>query len=183
MSESNQVQSTREKILVAALAAFAERGVDGTSLDSVASVVGVRKQTLLYWFASKEQLLLGVVDHAVEELGSELTHAALGAGSDRRRRIEAVVNATFRIGQRRPELLSLVREATRYGPPASNRLGEAVVALLPEEIQPHALSFGAQIVGIATEAEIRADLGLPADLGWLRARRRSVLDDLLAVLA
>ncbi|MCB1030403.1 MAG: TetR/AcrR family transcriptional regulator, partial [Acidimicrobiales bacterium] len=111
MSDSRPSQNTRERILVAALDAFAERGVDGTSLDAVATVVGVRKQTLLYWFASKEQLLLGVVDHAVEELGSQLTHAALGAGTDRRRRIEAVVNATFRIGQRRPELLALVREA------------------------------------------------------------------------
>ncbi|MCB0964487.1 MAG: helix-turn-helix transcriptional regulator, partial [Acidimicrobiales bacterium] len=63
-----------------ALTLFAERGVEATSLDAVAAEVGVRKQTLLYWFGSKEQLLFGVVDHAVAELGDELSAAALGAG-------------------------------------------------------------------------------------------------------
>jgi AcrR family transcriptional regulator len=174
--------STRERILAAALAAFAERGVEATSLDAVAAAVGVRKQTLLYWFPSKENLLLGVVDHAIDELGRELGTAAAGAGADRGRRIEAVVDATFRVGRRRPELLAVVREVTRLGPPASTRLADAVQLLLPDDIGPSALAYGAQVVGIATEAEVRADLGLPADLAWLRARRRALLADLVAAL-
>ena len=109
--------------------------------------------------------------------------AATAAGADRRRRIEAVVDATFRVGRRRPELLAVVREATRLGPPASTHLADAVVSLLPEDIRPQALAFGAQVVGIATEAEVRADLGLPADLAWLRSRRRALLAELTAALA
>src|SRR5690606_28671691 len=56
--------STRERILAAALVAFAERGVEATSLDAVAAEIGIRKQTILYWFPSKDQLLQGVIDHA-----------------------------------------------------------------------------------------------------------------------
>jgi hypothetical protein len=90
-----------------------------------------------------------------------------------------VVDATFRVGRRRPELLAVVREVTRLGPPASTRLADAVRLLLPDDIGPSALAYGAQVVGIATEAEVRADLGLPADLAWLRSRRRALLADLV----
>ncbi len=72
-------RSTRDRILDAALSAFADRGVEATSLDSLAAEIGVRKQTILYWFPSKEVLLLGVVDHAVAELGARLSEAAISA--------------------------------------------------------------------------------------------------------
>ena len=190
MSEAaNETQTTRDRILDAALAAFAERGVEATSLDSVAAEVGVRKQTLLYWFPSKEQLLFGVIDHAVAELGHELTDAARSAEGDRAAQIVAVVDTTFRLGSTRPELLAVVREVTRLGPPASTHLGQAaaplvdaaaaVLAASPDDrqrVRRELLAAGARVVGMATEAEVRADLGLPADLAWLRTRRRALIE-------
>ena len=201
MSEAaGDTASTRERILSAALAAFAERGVEATSLDTVAAEVGVRKQTLLYWFPSKEQLLFGVIDHAVAELGHELTAAARSAGDDPAARIVAVVDATFRLGSSRPELLAVVREVTRLGPPASTYLGQAAAPLVDaatavlagqgsrrgagrERVRRSLLAAGARVVGMATEAEVRADLGLPADLAWLRARRRALIESLTRDLA
>ena len=126
MSVVAEGPSTRERILAAALAAFAERGVEATSLDAIGAAVGVRKQTLLYWFPSKEQLLFGVVDHAVTELGARLTDAVVGAGPELDHRIVAVVDATFRLGTTHPELLAVVREVARLGPPASTRLATSV---------------------------------------------------------
>ncbi len=79
-SDATDPRPTPERILDAALAAFADRGVEATSLDSLAVEIGVRKQTILYWFPSKEQLLLGVVDHAVAKLGARLSEAALTGG-------------------------------------------------------------------------------------------------------
>ena len=201
MSEAaSATSSTRERILVAALAAFAERGVEATSLDSVAAEVGVRKQTLLYWFPSKEQLLFAVIDHAVAELGQELTDAARAAGADERAQIVAVVDTTFRLGTARPELLAVVREVTRLGPPASTHLGAAAAplvdaaarVLVPDDgtsrrdgdrIRRDLLAAGARVVGMATEAQVRADLGLPADLAWLRSRRRALIESLTRDLA
>ena len=40
--------STRERVLDAALASFAQRGYEATSLDALAAGLGVRKQTILY---------------------------------------------------------------------------------------------------------------------------------------
>lgn len=198
MSVVAEGPSTRDRILAAALSAFAERGVEATSLDAVAAAVGVRKQTLLYWFPSKEQLLFGVVDHTVAELGQRLTDAVLGAGPELDARIVAVVDATFRLGTTHPELLAVVREVARLGPPASTRLAtsvEPIVALAAaalarrsgdpvDEARVRAvlLAAGAQVVGIATEAEVRADLGLPADLRWLRTRRSALVASLRAAL-
>ena len=188
--------STRDRILAAALSAFAARGVDATSLDSVAAEVGVRKQTLLYWFPSKEQLLFGVVDHSVAELGGRLLEAVAGTGPALADRMAAVVDATFHLGTTHPELLAVVREIARLGPPASTRLAVAAeplvdvaVAALAREgvaatdadrdrVRRVLLAAGARVVGIATEAEFREDLGLVPDLAWLRARRRSLLDSL-----
>jgi len=196
VASASEATSTRDRILRAALAAFAERGVEATSLDSVAAEVGVRKQTLLYWFPSKEQLLFGVVDHAVAEIGQRLTESVLGAGPDLDDRLKAVVDATFRLGSTHPELLAVVREIARLGPPASTRLATAAEPLVDvasvglarrdggapdaEHVRRVLLAAGARVVGIATEAEVRADLGLAPDIAWLRSRRALLLADLRA---
>ena len=54
---------TRERILDAALERFGTRGVEAVSLDDIALVVGVRKQTVLYWFPSKDELVDAIRNH------------------------------------------------------------------------------------------------------------------------
>lgn len=216
--------NTRDRILVAALDAFAARGVEATSLDAVAAELGIRKQTILYWFASKEQLLLAVIDLAVAELGETLTTAALAARparpdrttrtpmSERQTRtvaeaslgavvaptladrLTAVVDATFRLGTTRPQLLAVLREIARLGPPATTHLATAVEPLVgaaaaalgrPEaldQVRSVLLAAGARVVGLTTEAEVRADLGLAPDLAWLRRSRRDLLVLLVGAL-
>lgn len=201
-AEDRQVD-TRDRIIAAALIAFAGRGFEATSLDAIARTVGVRKQTLLYWFSSKQNLLFAVIDRVVEDLGSRLFAATQRCPPERR--LVAVVDATFRIGAAEPQLLAVVREVARLGPPAASRLvaaaepllvsaalalteadptdGDRADALLPEgedvsadEVRALMLAAGARVVGIVTEAELRADLALPVDLAWLRSRRRDLLD-------
>ena len=67
---------TRERILDKALAAFGLRGYDSTSLDDLASDLGITKQAILYHFSSKEHLLTSTIELAVHELGSALSGAA-----------------------------------------------------------------------------------------------------------
>ena len=81
---------------------FGRRGVDGVSLDEIAVAVGVRKQTVLYWFPSKEELVDAVLEATAAEL-AVVVDAAVRAAPDRPlARIDAVVRAVFRLAVRRP---------------------------------------------------------------------------------
>jgi len=188
---------TASRILDAALARFAERGVEATSLDSLAAEIGVRKQTILYWFPSKDQLLLAVIDHAVAELADQLTDAVLGAEPVRDRRVSAAVDSAFRLGRTRPELLAVVREVARAGPgalahlrvsldPLLDRAAGALAVDSPGLDEPAAraalVEVGARVVGLATEAELLEALGRPPDLAWLRRRRAGLVADVASRL-
>jgi AcrR family transcriptional regulator len=96
--------STRERTLDAALASFSTRGYEATSLDALAAGLGVRKQTILYYFPSKEALLDAVIDRGAAELSDALDGAVAGAGPGFAQ-VEAVVRSVFRLAGRRPELL------------------------------------------------------------------------------
>ena len=47
----------RSTLVEEAIRAFGRHGYNGASLDQIATAVGVRKQTLLYYFPSKDALL------------------------------------------------------------------------------------------------------------------------------
>ena len=69
------MSDTRARALAVARAAFADRGFDATSLDEVARSVGVRKQTILYYFPSKDALLIAAIDATAAELSAALERA------------------------------------------------------------------------------------------------------------
>src|SRR5487761_72524 len=121
--------STADRILDAALSSFGSRGYEATSLDALAEGLGLRKQSILYWFPSKEALLEALIDRSANELALalETALAAAGQGWDR---VEAVVRSVFRLGARRPELLGLVREVARLGPPAATQMTSALQPLV-----------------------------------------------------
>jgi AcrR family transcriptional regulator len=157
--------------------------VEATSLDDVALAVGVRKQTVLYWFRSKDALVSGVVEAAVDELGRSLDAAVAGRrpGHDV---VVAVVDEVLRLGARRPDLLVLLREVTRLGPSATATLGEAIAPLAGpggdvDRARHRLLEAGARVIATAVEAELRTQMQVPPTRAWLRSRRA----DLLAALS
>src|SRR5271170_7349849 len=94
---------TRDRILDAALVAWGTRGYEVTSFDHLASSLGLAKQSILYWFPSKEALLEAVIVRGSTELSAALEDALAGAGEGWHR-VEAVVRSVFRLASRRPEL-------------------------------------------------------------------------------
>ena len=110
--------------------AFGTRGYDGTSLDDLARELGIRKQTILYWFPSKEALLEAVVDRCADEVTRRLVRGARAAPGDGFGRVEAMVRAMFRLAARHPSMLGFLREVTRLGPPASTRLLDRLEPLI-----------------------------------------------------
>ena len=94
--------STRQRILDAATDLFGARGTEAVSLDQIAAEVGVAKQTLLYWFPSKDDLVGAVLGAAVAELSVGIEAAIRASTDDPLDRVESVVRAVFRQAVKAP---------------------------------------------------------------------------------
>lgn len=192
--------STRQRILTAATDLFGQRGFDAVSLDLIAAEVGVAKQTLLYWFPSKDELLQAVLAEAASELTLAIEAAVRASTDDPLDRIEAVVRAVFRPAVRRPALLGLVREVSRLdrsvtdGLTGSLRpLADRAKAYLSAEMDAGRLRRAdpgliaalcyATVTGIATEPEALRVTGWEASPAGLRRLRAELLAFLRAALA
>ena len=121
---------TRERILDEAVDLFGFRGVEAVSLDEIARAVGVRKQSVLYWFPSKEALVAAVLDTVADELIVVISAAIRASDDDPLVRIDAVIRAVFGPAVRRPALLGLVRELGRLDPELVDRLRSRVQPLV-----------------------------------------------------
>jgi TetR/AcrR family transcriptional regulator len=183
--------STADRILDAALASFGSRGFEATSLDALAETLGVRKQSILYWFPSKEALLEALIDRSARELATALEDALAAAGSGWAR-VEAVVGSVFRLAARRPELLGLLSEVGRLGPPAATRLMLVLEPLVQRASQflAHEMDAGhmrrheprllllaiySTVVGMITEVEVLRALGEEPTARSLVRRRQEIL--------
>jgi TetR/AcrR family transcriptional regulator len=105
----------RRLILHLALESFAFRGLQATTLDDVAAAAGVRKQTLLYYFPSKEHLFRACVG----EFGAHFKktiEAALDGPHTGWDRVERVIRSVFRMTEQRPDLVFFANEAANASP-------------------------------------------------------------------
>jgi AcrR family transcriptional regulator len=190
--------STSERILDAALVSFATRGYDASSLDALAVGLDVRKQTILYWFPSKEVLLEAVIDRSAIELSTALEDSLATAGTGWAR-VEAVVRSVFRLAARRPELLGLVREMGRLGTPAASRLVTALDPLVRRasefletemdtgHMKRHEprlllLAIYSTVIGMLTEVEVLRAFGEEPTARSLVRRRNEILELLRSAL-
>src|SRR5207253_1956632 len=71
-----------QRLLEAAVVAFAERGYHGVSVRDLAGAVGVKAASVYSHFASKEALLAELVSHAHRTHFVAVRDAILGAGPD-----------------------------------------------------------------------------------------------------
>lgn len=191
--------NTRAAILEASVDLFGSRGFAATSLDEIAGVVGVAKQTLLYWFPSKDELLDAVLEQTALELAAVIEAAVRAAPDEPLARVEAVVKAVFRPAVRRPALLGLVREVSRLSPAHAERLTLQVQPFvrratdyLRDEMDAGRLRRAdpglvvalvyATVTGIATEPEALRAVGWPVSATGLRRLRRELIEFVLAAL-
>jgi AcrR family transcriptional regulator len=183
--------TTRDRILDAALVAFGTRGFEATSLDGLAAELKITKQTILYYEPSKDALLRAVINRSADELADALEASLSGAGRGFAR-VEAVVRSVFRVALRRPELLGLLKEVSRLGPPAAGWLMERLdplvaraTAFLAAEMDAGTmrrqdprlmlLSTYSTVVGVATEVEVLRAVGIEPTSRSLVKRRRELM--------
>lgn len=194
------VVPTRQRILTTAIDLFGARGVDAVSLDEIARSVGVRKQTVLYWFPSKDELVDEVLTAVATELVTVIDAAVRAAPDEPLARIDAVIVAVFRPAVRRPAMLGLVRELGRLSPRHADRLRDHLSPLIERAVgylatemdagrirraDPRliaALAY-ATVTGIATEPEVLQAVDWTADAAGLRRLRFELRTFVRAALA
>ena len=184
-------RDTRARILEAALGAYGTDGYAATSLDALALQLGIRKQTILYWFPSKRALFDAVIDDAGNALVVAFDEAA-ATGRVGFSQVETIVRRVFRIAVRRPELLGLVREVSRPGSLTASRLAVQVRPvfdrardflaremdagrLRPSDPSMLLLSLYSTVVGVATELEVQRAIGIDPTLRAAVQRRRELI--------
>jgi AcrR family transcriptional regulator len=164
------------RILVAARARFLAEGVDGASLRSIAEDAGTNLGMIYYYFPSKDELFLAVIEQVYGKLLEDLG-GALGG--------EASVEARVRRAYRRVAAMSeaefdVVRIVVREALVSSERLGRLVERFRRGHVPMVIAAVGE---GIA-RGELAGDKPLPlvlaaiAALGVLPqvARRRLAAD-------
>jgi AcrR family transcriptional regulator len=171
----------RRRVLEAAAALFAERGVAAVTMDDVVAAAGVGKGTLYRSFGDKSGLAAALLDERERQLQAGILHgrAPLGPGAPASGRLEAFVRAYLAYVAENLELVWMSQAATagarlRIG---SHRFWRAHLAFL--------------LAGAgAADPGLRADILLAALAAeqvawWIREERRPVgeLADRLAAAA
>lgn len=91
MEAGEGVEGTRERLVGAALELFARQGYEATGLKEVLGRASANSGSLYYFFKSKEDLLLAVLDRYVELLHPVIMEPAFGRTDDPVERIFAVL--------------------------------------------------------------------------------------------
>lgn len=120
----------RNQILGEAAKAFSRDGFARTDLQQVADLLGIAKGTIYLYFASKEELFLAAVDHAVERLTSHIT-TAVETAEGPVGQIEALVRAHLEFVE---EDLAFARIIAAEGGEFRDRAEQTYLATASEKI-------------------------------------------------
>jgi AcrR family transcriptional regulator len=108
-SRDQQREATRERIVVAALEAFAEKGFRGASTRDIAGRAGTNQGLITYHFQSKDALWRAALDRIFGLLQASLREQLAGADAlDPKERNRAAVRAYVRFAAAHPELFRLM---------------------------------------------------------------------------
>lgn len=126
-----RIAEKRGAILDAGLALFSRQGLHGTTVEQIARTAAVSKTNLFYYFASKEEVYVGVLSRLLDEWLDPLR--ALEADSDPIEGIRAYIARKIRFSRTHPEAsrlfcLEVVQGAPLLRPELETTLRQLVEA-------------------------------------------------------
>jgi len=125
------LSATRSIILREALTCFAENGFDGTSLNMIAERVGIRRQSLLHHFPSKNDLYREVFENAVQDWWLRLEDALAESDREGWTQVDFVITAAFEFFRENADFVRIMRrEALDGGGEFATSLGRALRPLV-----------------------------------------------------
>jgi TetR/AcrR family transcriptional repressor of mexJK operon len=131
-----RARAKRDQIREGAQRMFLERGFAGTSTDAIASEAGVSKQTLYVYYASKEELLVDVMQYLIHEAPQNrlptVDRVSLNTSDGVRRALNSLAQGlTANLMQ--PDYLALIRVVIAETPRLP-QLGPLFRSALPERV-------------------------------------------------
>jgi len=106
-SRKNDPEKTREDILKAAIAEFVHQGLSGARVDAIAERTRTSKRMIYYYFGSKEQLYLQVLERLYGEIRNTESQLHLSE-LDPEQAIRRLVEFTFDYHDRHQEFVRIV---------------------------------------------------------------------------
>lgn len=114
-------ESSLSKPLAAALAAFMEQGYHGSSIRDIAARAELSVPGLYHHYPSKQALLMGLLNAAMDEVLERTAQAEREAGPEPAARFDAVVESLLRFHMARRELAFVASTEARSVESAARR--------------------------------------------------------------
>jgi AcrR family transcriptional regulator len=107
---------TREGILEAAAKIFSEKGYNATSMQDIADAVHLQKSSLYHHFSSKQEILVGILDHALELINNHLEQVLAQSLSPEEKMRQAMVSYFQTIAENQSLAAVLIMEMKSLDP-------------------------------------------------------------------
>jgi AcrR family transcriptional regulator len=152
-TQEKSPQTTRRRIVDAALKIFAKKGYHEATMDEIASVSQVSKGGVYFHFPSKQELFLALADTAANMLIGRMEQAMRDAGPSRREKMRVALETAFQLlEQHRPMARLVFLKMGSLGPPFDGKLMEIhrkITRLIRAELEQARVENG--IAGTDTE--------------------------------
>ncbi|MBI5089694.1 MAG: TetR/AcrR family transcriptional regulator [Actinobacteria bacterium] len=169
MADGSKSARTRQRLLDAGARLFRERGYANTRLSDIADAAGIRTGSMYYYFSSREQLVLEIlqvgVDNAWHAVDAAL--AALPPGAAARDRLHTAIRAH----------VTLVLETSDYASAHPRIMGEVPAAVRDQHLARQR-EYGDRWQSLFEDAQRTGDIDPAADLFVARLMVFSAMNSL-----
>lgn len=173
-----------ERIIIAAAHLFREKGYPNTSVDEIASAIGIKKASIYHYIRSKEELLVAIANTGIQELLRHVEKVPLDLPPSHR--LQLILELHCRVLLDATDVAAVALTERRYLPKEAakeyfykrDRYREIVEGIIAEGVSVGA--FDVDDIKLSTFAILGM---INSTLQWFDHEGRSSLDEIATYLA